>query len=77
MRSTAEESAAKWPPARASPTPSAIQRRAVSAFVIVSIVVKVFDATMTSVVEGSRPRSVSWIWAPSTFETKWQRGPSW
>ena len=31
---------------------------------------------ITSVVAGFSPRNVSWTWAPSTFETKWQRGPS-
>ena len=45
--------------------------------VIDSSVVKVFDATMTSVVAGSSPRSVSARCAPSTFETKCTRGPSW
>jgi hypothetical protein len=77
VRPSAEESAAKWRPACASPTASAIQARAVPAFVIVSMVVKVFDATITSVVAGSSFDSVSWICAPSTFETKWTRGPSW
>ena len=57
-------------------TVAAIQRFAVSELVIVSMVVKVFDATITSVVAGFKPLSVSWICAPSTFETKWQRGPS-
>jgi len=37
--------------------------------VIVSSVVKVFDATITSVVAGSSPSSVSARCAPSIFET--------
>ena len=40
------------------------------------MVVKVFKATMTSVVVGSSFASVSAICAPSTFETKCVRGPS-
>ncbi len=48
---------------------TAIQSRAVWAFVIVSIVVNVFDATITSVVSGFRPRNVSAICAPSTLLT--------
>ena len=44
--------------------------------VIVSMVVKVLEATMTKVVRASSPLSVSAICAPSTFDTKWQRGPS-
>ncbi|OIQ63316.1 hypothetical protein GALL_551430 [mine drainage metagenome] len=67
---TAANCAAGWV------TLAAIQRFAVSALVIVSIVVKVFEATMTSVVSGFSKRRVSWICAPSTLETKWQRGPS-
>ena len=57
-------------------TAPAIQLRAVSALVIVSMVVKVLEATMTSVVVGSSPFSVSAMSAPSTFETKCTRGPS-
>ncbi len=57
-------------------TCAAIQRRTVSALVIVSMVVKVFDATITSVVSEFSPASMSWTCAPSTLETKWQRGPS-
>ena len=49
-------------------------RRARSrALVIVSCVVKVFDETMNSVRDGSSPRSVSPMSAPSTLETKWLR----
>ena len=44
--------------------------RAVCALVIVSCVVKVFDAIMKSVVSGERPFSVSAICVPSMFETK-------
>ena len=47
----------------------AIHARAVSALVIVSMVVKVLDATITSVVAGSSRSSVSPICAPSTFDT--------
>ena len=46
-----------------------IQRFAVSALVIVSTVVKVFEAMMKSVVSGDRPFSVSCICAPSMFDT--------
>ena len=67
------ETAAKWSPTAASPTPCAIQARAVAALVIVSWVVKVFDETMNRVRDGSSPRSVSPISAPSTLETKWLR----
>ena len=72
--SVAELSAANC--AAGSPPPSVIHARAVRAFVIVSIVVKVLEATITSVRRGSRVRSTSETWAPSTFDTKWQRGPS-
>ena len=53
-----------------------IQACAVAALVMVSMVVKVLDATITRVVAGFSPASVSEMSAPSTFETKWQRGPS-
>jgi hypothetical protein len=46
------------------------------ALAIVSWVVKVFEATTNNVVAGDSPRSVSSRWAPSTFETKCNRGPS-
>ena len=52
------------------------QRRAVAAFVIVSMVVKVLDPTITSVRSGSRSFSVSCASAPSTFEMKCTLGPS-
>ena len=55
----AVETAAKCAPTAVSPSASTIQRRAVAAFVIVSTVVKVFDATMNSVVSGSSPERVS------------------
>ena len=67
------ETAAKWSPTAASPTPCAIQARAVAALVIVSTVVKVFDETMNKVRDGSSPRKVSPMSAPSTLETKWLR----
>ena len=67
--SSAVETAAKWCTTASLPNPSSIQRRAVSALVIVSMVVKVFDATIKSVVSGFSPFSVSWICAPSTLET--------
>ncbi len=44
--------------------------RAVCALVIVSSVVKVLDATMNSVVAGSRSRTASAKSVPSTLETK-------
>ena len=50
--------------------------RADRALVIVSCVVKVFDATVNSVVAGCSVRSVSARCAPSTFDTKCVRGPS-
>ncbi len=65
------ETAAIWPAAWG---PS--QARARRALAIVSSVVKVLDETMTRVRAGSRPATVSAKWAPSTFETKWRRGPS-
>ena len=56
--------------------PALATQRAVSALVIVSTVVKVFEAMTNSVVAASRLFSVSAIWAPSTFDTKCVRGPS-
>jgi hypothetical protein len=41
---------------------------------MVSWVVKVLEATMNSVVSGSRCLSVSARWVPSTLETKCGRG---
>ena len=72
--SVAEDSATNCAPGSA--TLAAIQSRAVRALVIVSMVVKVLEATITSVRAGSSPLSVSATCAPSTFDTKWQRGPS-
>ena len=74
--SSAVDTAAKCPPAK-SPSAARIQVSAVRALVIVSMVVKVFEATMISVRCGSNPSSTSWMCAPSTFETKCDRGPSW
>lgn len=74
VRSAAEDRATNW--AAGSVTTLPIQSRAVRALVIVSMVVKVFDATITSVVAGSSPFSVSAMSAPSTLLTKWARGPS-
>ena len=56
--------------APSSPSRSTSQARAEAALVIVSWVVKVFEATMNSVRAGSRPASVSARCAPSTLETK-------
>ena len=57
--------------ARSSPpNPSSSHARAVRAFVIVSRVVNVFDATMKSVSAGSRASVASAKSVPSTFETK-------
>ena len=53
-----------------SPSASVIQSRIVCAFVIVSSVVNVFDATMTSVSAGSRPRVARTTSLPSTLERK-------
>jgi len=51
--------------------------RAECAFVSVSCVVNVFDATMNSVVSGSTARSVSAMCVPSTFETKCMSRSRW
>src|SRR5690606_39953845 len=45
--------------------------RALSAFVMVSCVVKVFDAIINNVVSGSTFFNVSAMCVPSTFETKY------
>ena len=52
--------------------PSAVEQpwRALSALVIVSSVVKVFDETMKRVSAGSRSRVASTRSVPSTFDTK-------
>jgi hypothetical protein len=52
------------------PKPWSSHRRALSAFVIVSSVVKVFDEAMKSVSAGSRSRVASARSVPSTFDTK-------
>src|SRR5665213_2316791 len=72
--SSAVESAQKCLPTAASPKALTIHARAVLAFVSVSIVVKVLDATMNKVVAGFRPFNLSAISAPSTFDTKCARG---
>ena len=59
--------------ARAASTSHA---RAVRAFISVSCVVNVLDATMKSVLSGSRLASVSARCVPSTFETKCARSPA-
>ncbi len=56
--------------AASSPREASSQARAAVALVIVSIVVKVFDAMTNSVSAGSRSRTASCRSAPSTFETK-------
>ena len=57
---------ARWSP----PRPASDQSRAVWALVIVSRVVKVFEATMKSVSAGSRSRTASAKSLPSMLETK-------
>jgi hypothetical protein len=52
------------------PSPAKDHSRAVRALVIVSSVVKVFEATMNSVSAGSRSRVHSAKSVPSTLETK-------
>ena len=52
-----------------SPNDFSAQARAVRAFVIVSSVVNVLDATMNSVSAGSRSAVFSAKSAPSTFDT--------
>ena len=66
--SSAVETAAKCRSADA-PRAACSQACAERAFVIVSMVVKVLEATMTSVRFGSSRPSTSWTCAPSTFET--------
>ena len=51
------------------PSPLSSQSRALSALVIVSSVVKVFEETMNSVSAGSRSWTASTKSMPSTFET--------
>ncbi|MDT4835090.1 hypothetical protein FQZ97_687460 [compost metagenome] len=57
------------------PPDCSYQRLAESAFVIVSAVVKVLEATRNSVCSGARPFSTPASSWPSTFETKWKRLP--
>ena len=73
--SSAVDIAAKCWPTAGSPSAATIQRRAVAALVIVSMVVKVFEATRNSVRDGSSGFSVSRISAPSTLETKCRARP--
>ena len=56
--------------ASSPPSPSSSQRRASVALVSVSCVVKVFDATMNSVLAGSRSRVASARSVGSMLETK-------
>ena len=58
--------------ARWSPRARSVHSRAVSALVMVSRVVNVFEETMNSVSAGSRSRVASAKSVPSTFETKRQ-----
>jgi hypothetical protein len=58
-----------------SPARSRNHERAVSALVMVSWVVKVFDATRNSVVPGFTFFSVSAMCVPSTLDTKWEVMP--
>ena len=59
--------------AASPPRPSSSQRRALSALVIVSRVVKVFDETMNSVSAGSRSPVASTRSVPSMLDTKRKR----
>jgi hypothetical protein len=64
------DTATKWrATARSSPSRRSSQARAVRAFVSVSSVVNVFEATMNSVCSGSRSRVASTTSAASMFET--------
>ena len=56
--------------AASAPSFSTSQARAEAALVMVSSVVKVFEAITNRVRAGSSSASVSTRWAPSTFETK-------
>mmetsp|Transcript_40478 Transcript_40478/g.86360 ORF Transcript_40478/g.86360 Transcript_40478/m.86360 type:complete len:209 (-) Transcript_40478:173-799(-) len=65
------ESAAKWHATDAgSLSCSSSHDLAEPAFVIVSCVVNVFEATRKSVVSASTSRSTSAMWVPSTLDTK-------
>ncbi len=72
--STLVVSAAKWP-AMSVPPDCSYQRLADCALVIVSAVVKVFEAMRNNVCSGARPCSTPASSWPSTFETKWKRLP--
>jgi|GEM_PF-6349238 len=70
--SSFSEIATKWCPIEASfLTRSRNHLLAVRAFVMVSWVVKVLEVMRKRVVSGEIFLSVSPIWAPSTFDTKW------
>ena len=76
--STWVDTATKWRCSSASGTPPASdQSRAVCAFIIVSAVVNVFDATMKSVVPGSSDASASTIACASTLATNCTVRPAW
>ncbi|CKO48364.1 Uncharacterised protein [Mycobacterium tuberculosis] len=64
------DTATKCRDTAASPSASVSQRRAAVALVNVSSVENVFDATMKSVVAGSRSASVAIRSAGSTLDTK-------
>ena len=66
------DTATKWRAIADSSPPScdSIHARAVRAFVIVSSVVNVFEATMNRVSSASRSRVASAKSVPSTFDTK-------
>ena len=70
MAAALVDTAAKCVPAPASPTAEASHARARCALVVVSIVVKVLEQTITSVVAGFSRPARSTNEAPSMFETK-------
>jgi hypothetical protein len=76
-RSALVDTATKWSATADSPSVSTSQARAVRALVNVSMVPKVFDATMNSVEAGSESASTAATSAPSTLDTKEQRIRSW
>ena len=59
------------------PPPAVNHSRATLALASVSCVVKVLEATMTSVVFGSRRLSTGAMSWPSTLDTKWKLSPGW
>ncbi len=67
------DTATKWSATASSPSASTSQARAVRAFVSVSIVPNVFEATMNSVDAGSESASTAAMSAPSTLETNDER----